>query len=116
MSDKGFSQLNEIDQRLRRLMGSPGPNNEGTQLVIEKICGFEYFNTRAYHNYETWGDGYRISIPSIVLQYGSEERRFELPLSVEAEDLDDAVAKLEKAYSTWKEHPDWSGYDIMKGS
>jgi len=99
MSDKPFSSLNIIDQTLRKITGSPSPDNTGTQIVIEKICGFEYFNTRPYHNYEDWGDGYAITMPNIILNWAGNKR----PLQVEAEDLDDAVAKLQKAYATWKE-------------
>jgi hypothetical protein len=49
------------------------------QVKIEKICGFELFNTRPYHNYENWSDGYRITSGNIV---------------AEAEDLDDAIELL----------------------
>jgi len=52
-------------------------------MKIEFIRGFELFNTRPYHNYEDWGDGYRISDP---------ERK----IVVEAEDLDDALRFFEK--------------------
>jgi hypothetical protein len=36
---------------------------DGTRLTIEFISGFEKFNTRPYHNYETWGQGWRITDP-----------------------------------------------------
>jgi hypothetical protein len=48
----------------------------GTVMVIEFISGFELFNTRPYHNYETWSQGYRV--------HG-------LGVKVESEDLDDAI-------------------------
>ena len=51
----------------------------GTEIgagLITMVNGFELFNTRPYHNYETWSDGYRIT-DGIT--------------TVEREDLDDAV-------------------------
>lgn len=75
MSDKPRERLNEIDRLLRRAV--PTCMCSGTvQLTIEKVCGFEKFNTRRYHNYETWADGWRISDGTTT---------------VEREDLDDAV-------------------------
>jgi len=85
MSDKPFKKLNLIDQQLRKLF--PVGMFDGVQVKIEKICGFELFNTRNYHNYETWSDGYQITAGGIV---------------VSAEDLDDAINKLEKELSKKK--------------
>ncbi len=55
---------------------------EGTRCTIEIISGFEKFNTRPYHNYENWGQGYRITDK-------------ETGLKVEREDLDDALNLFE---------------------
>ena len=33
---------------------------DGTVMTIEFISGFEKFNTRPYHNYETWAQGWRV--------------------------------------------------------
>lgn len=76
MSDKPREKLNSIDRDLRMAVPVVGFAPDHTQLVIEKICGFELFNTRRYHNYETWSDGWRVTRGS---------------LTVKAEDLDDAV-------------------------
>lgn len=75
MPDKPFAQLGEIDRDLRRAL--PPSERTGVQVTIEKLCGFELFNTRPYHNYETFSDGYRV--------YDDE-------VDVRAEDLDDAVS------------------------
>jgi hypothetical protein len=75
MSDKPFAQLNELDRIIRRAC-PVGPGQEGVRLTIEYVAGFEMFNTRPYHNYETWGSGYRVSGENITVQ---------------AEDLDDAL-------------------------
>ena len=48
----------------------------GTVMVIEFISGFELFNTRPYHNYETWSQGWRVHGRGVF---------------VEREDLDDAI-------------------------
>jgi hypothetical protein len=79
MSEKPLDQLNELD-RLVRQTARCGMT-DGTVMVIEFISGFEKFNTRPYHNYETWAQGWRV--------YG-------LNVFVEREDLDDAV-------KTWAE-------------
>lgn len=76
MSDKPVSKLNELDTLIRRTLRLG--MDHGTFLTIEFIYGFEMFNTRPYHNYETWSGGYRVSDP-----------RFNV--TVEREDLDDAL-------------------------
>jgi hypothetical protein len=76
MSDKAQESLNPLDRVIRRAVDGPGPEHEGVLLTIEFVGGFEKFNTRPYHNYETWGAGYRV-----------KGQGFE----AEAEDLDDAV-------------------------
>lgn len=74
MSNKDFKNLNELDLALRRAF--PPTMNDEVQVTIKKICGFELFNTRKGHNYESWSDGYRVEGFGLV---------------VEAEDLDDAI-------------------------
>lgn len=74
MSNKPFKDLNELDRLIRSTMKVG--MEEGTLMTIEFISGFEKFNTRPYHNYETWGQGYRVSGRDVT---------------VEREDLDDAV-------------------------
>lgn len=73
MSDKPFDRLWEFEQRVRRAI--PTGMDDGVMLTIEYVSGFEKFNTRPYHNYETWGQGWRISDGTVT---------------VEREDLDDA--------------------------
>jgi len=55
-------------------------NNEEVICTIEMIGGFELFNSRPYHNYETWSAGY-------VVKSGKNYPHLE----VNSEDLDDAV-------------------------
>ena len=74
MSNKPWSRLNEIDRGIR---GAARCGMEvGVIMTIEFISGFELFNTRPYHNYETWSQGYRVTGRGVVVQ---------------SEDLDDAV-------------------------
>lgn len=79
MSNKPLHKLNPIDRELRKARPVTGGNANYVKLRIEMVNGFELFNTRPYHNYETWSDGWRIV---------DEERQ----IVVSAEDLDDAVA------------------------
>jgi hypothetical protein len=77
MSNKDFNKLWDADKFIRKLSLDSCPEGHCvTLLKIEFIRGFELFNTRSYHNYESWGDGYRVSDGEIT---------------VEAEDLDDAL-------------------------
>ena len=75
MSNKPWNKCDPLDRALKSLC-PPGPANEGVQIRIELRCGFEAFNTRPYHNYETWGHGWTID---------------GLGVQVTQEDLDDAV-------------------------
>lgn len=61
-----------VDEEIRRLFPA-GPVNAPsaslvTLAVIEVIGGFEAFNTRPYHNYETWGQGYRVTAQGITVE------------------------------------------------
>jgi len=78
MSNKELNQLNILDRKLREYF-QPFMNGKTESVVkIELINGFEIFNTRPYHNYETWSNGYRITHEKSGIQF-------------EAEDLDDAI-------------------------
>lgn len=77
MSNKNPYLISKEDQLLRQAY--PPTMENRTQVTIEKVCGFELFNTRPYHNYETWSDGYRAN---------------DGYYKVEAEDLDDCVRLL----------------------
>ncbi len=74
MSNKAWDKLNPLDQLIQRTARCG--MTDGTVMCIEFISGFEKFNTRPYHNYETWGQGYRVT---------------GLGVQVEREDLDDAI-------------------------
>jgi hypothetical protein len=87
---KSFKELNTIDQQIKRLFTTG--MFDGLQLRIELKCGFELFNTRAYHNYETWSHGYYASIPE-----NNESKIREI--RVEAEDLDVLVHRLSESLS-----------------
>lgn len=80
MSDKPFDKLLDADILLQRTFRAGPDNAPSTRPVtiatIEVVGGFELFNTRPYHNYETWGQGYRVSSGGITVM---------------AEDLDDAI-------------------------
>lgn len=56
--------LEPLDRRLREALPPPngfeGKSASGIQVRIDKVCGFELFNTRPYHNHETWSDGYEV--------------------------------------------------------
>jgi len=90
MSNKAPSELTPTDQIIRGLLpaveSGPYPS-EGKLVSITFVQGFEKFNTRPYHNYETWGNGYRIE------GFG---------VTVEKEDLDEAIAAW--ALAVWEAH------------
>ena len=85
MSDKAASLLYETDRRVRRMMKVG--MSVGTILSIDFISGFELFNTRPYHNYETWSQGWRVT--------RHPRNEGEPTITVEREDLDDALDELE---------------------
>lgn len=74
MSNKPWDMLSRVDQMIRKT--KPPGMDDGVHVTIEYFSGFELFNTRAYHNYDTWSAGYRVT---------------GLGVKVESEDLDDAV-------------------------
>lgn len=82
MDGKPFDKLNETDQVLKRLF-PPEWAGGGTQVRIELVQGFELFNTRPYHNYETFSHGYYVEVPG----------RFKF----EHEDLDVCLEQLKLA-------------------
>lgn len=76
MSNKPWNEILEPDRLIR--MAKPPGMDDGVHVTIEYFTGFELFNTRPYHNHETFSGGYRVS---------------GLGVTSEAEDLDDAVRK-----------------------
>lgn len=93
MTNKSWEKLNEIDQILRRCFPVEGFKKDRVQVTIKKISGFELFNTRPYHNYEDWADGYYI-----FLGDGSNEEIFAM-----GEDLDDAIKDMENKVKIMQE-------------
>ncbi len=97
MSDKiikigSKGEILDGDLMIRRtfpagLDNAPGPALE-VIATIEVVGGFECFNTVPYHNYECWGQGYRVTAGGV---------------SVTSEYLDDALAKWAQAKKVWDE-------------
>lgn len=104
MSDKPYDKLDNTDTILR--VATPVGMEDGVKQVILRHCGFELYNTRPYHNYETWSDGYIImgrkdgksaSYDWFIEQYKLPyNERAELFFLVSAEDLDEAAIKFAK--------------------
>jgi hypothetical protein len=82
MTNKEWDKVDPLDKAIRRAL--PSGNEDGIHLIIEYFSGFELFNTRPYHNYETWSSGYRVKGKGIT---------------VESEDLDDAIYLWIKKYA-----------------
>ena len=89
MSNKPYPKLDPVDRAIR--MAYPTGMFDGIHVTIEYFSGFELFNTRAYHNYETWSNGYRV--------FDDEGNK------AEAEDLDVAVSRWAAARKAAKEAP-----------
>lgn len=87
MSNKKWENLLTADKWIRRLSPNKGMTKGrcDPQIRITLVRGFELFNTRAYHNYETWSSGY------IVEAFDNDGA---LIARVDAEDLDDALLRL----------------------
>lgn len=85
MSNKKWNKLWEADRAIRKMFPTMMWNNDEIILTIEFFGGFEFFNTRPYHNYETWSEGYRVKAGT---RYGE--------IVATAEDLDDAIRKLQQ--------------------
>jgi hypothetical protein len=88
MANKDWNKLNIADQQIRQLSPNKGIT-AGTkpQVRITLIRGFELFNTRPYHNYETWSDGYKLEL------FNDNGDSF---YSITAEDLDDLLAQARR--------------------
>ena len=78
MPNKPWPKLNPLDQALRRAFPTRMTNGTEVNVVIKMQVGFELYNTRPYHNYETWSDGY-------VVEDGAGN------YLASREDLDDAI-------------------------
>lgn len=92
MSNKDWDKISKIDQRIRRLFPTEMWRDNETICTIRFFGGFEFFNTRSYHNYETWSEGYEITSGE---RFGS--------IKVTAEDLDDAVRLMEIEIALWRD-------------
>lgn len=91
MSNKAFSKLNILDQMIRKEL--PTGMDNGVHLTIEFFSGFEIFNSRPYHNYETWSDGYRLK----------DDQGY----TAQGEDLDDAIAQWVKKRNCEHKWANW---------
>lgn len=69
-----------LDQRLKQLFPVGMRTSTDVELVLH--TGFELFNTRPYHNYETWSSGWQALVEGRVV--------------AKAEHLDDLVTALEE--------------------
>lgn len=92
MSNKDWDKISKIDQRIRKMFPTAMWDNNETICTVRFFGGFEIFNTRRYHNYENWSEGYEITSGE---RFGS--------IRVTAEDLDDAISKLEVALEKWRD-------------
>lgn len=90
MSNKTLDKINILDKELRQLFPTRMWDNNQTICTIRMFGGFEFFNTRPYHNYETWSEGYEVTSPI----YPS--------IKVTSEDLDDAIMKFKEAIVAYK--------------
>ena len=90
MSNKSFEKLWKIEQRIRCLFPTRMWANNETIVSIRFFGGFELFNTRPYHNYETWSEGWEITSGD---RFGN--------IRVQAEDLDDAYFLFESKMEEW---------------
>jgi hypothetical protein len=100
VSDKPFDKINPLDQVVRR--AARCGMTRGTVVVIEFFSGFELFNTRPYHNYETWSQGWRVHGRGAI---------------AEREDLDDAINEWASAVNDLaegKEIKPWNRLDNFK--
>jgi len=87
---RNFSEIVPIDVAIRRTFPANPTNTPSHKTVlatIEIIGGFELFNTYPYHNYESWGQGYRITSQGVT---------------VESEYLDDAIKLWQLKYKESK--------------
>lgn len=78
MSDKHHDRLWPVERRINQLYNPT--MTDRIQIKLKRFTGFEIFNTRPYHNYETWSAGWNAEDA-----WGN---------SASAEDLDDCLNKL----------------------
>ena len=87
MSNNSWDKLLDADKLIRRLPLEQTPAQIKVLLQIQFIRGFELFNTRPYHNYETWGDGY------IVEAFDEDGKCI---AKSKREDLEEALAEIKR--------------------
>lgn len=109
MSNKSFDKLDRSDKTLR--LSSAVGMESGVKQIILRMVGFEIFNTRPYHNYETWSDGYTVigrrdqqamSIEEAGKLIASGIFYKEPYLSADGEDLDEACSRFSQLQSKAK--------------
>jgi len=84
MSNKNWNEICDVDKALRKIVGMGMWDYKQTLINIRMIGGFELFNTRRYHCYENWCEGYEITSPLWP------------DIVVTKEDLDDAIKEFAK--------------------
>lgn len=105
MPNKAMSRLNPIDLDLR-LSSSIGMEDGIKQLILRR-CGFELHNSRPYHNYETWSDGWIVfgrkdkKAMSLAEAFDALQNRYKNGTQndyvyISREDLDEAVNAFTK--------------------
>lgn len=89
---KQFDKLLPEDQRLKRAFPIRMTDDVETRVTITLVTGFELFNTRPYHNLETWSSGYNAVISEKDTPNLEEHERH-----ISAEDLDVLLDRIEAA-------------------
>jgi len=128
MSNKPLQKLDLTDIALR--ISTPVGMEDGIKQIILRRCGFELHNTRPYHNYETWSDGYVVigrkdgkadTLDNLIEGYNTRDNDYIITAS---EDLDDAVidflSKVEATgfgtgFDRFKKWLENSTYSFKKG-
>lgn len=103
---------------IRSHFPAPGPGNEGVQLEIKYVYGFELFNTRPYHNYETWSSGWFITCNNpfekdCLWKEGKEPGRYS-KIHSSQEYLTEAMLGLVLEFLTWKKVAKENLWDKVK--
>lgn len=120
MSNKPMINIDISDMALR--IGNPVGMEDGVKQVIIRHCGFELYNTRPYHNYESWSDGYIVigrkdgkAAPLYELMEAYAKNKRDDHYIVSSEDLDDAVIEFVNKLGTKDRVIKWANASMSKG-
>lgn len=72
--------------------------DSGTFLKIEYVYGFEKFNNRPYHCYETWCGGWVVTDPNMPWPWNPK-----LPWTTKNENLESAIKEWATQREKWNE-------------